>query len=431
MFQPMVSIICVNLNGRDHLESLLASIQEQDYPRDRLEIIIVDNGSSDGSVEFLQIHHPDVRLLRNERNEGFARPNNQAAEIAKGQYLALLNNDMKLEPDWVSRMVGRLEGETPDTVCVASRILNWDGSLVDFIGGSIAFNGMGFQTAFRVPVDSPEGTKFPTEIPFACGGAMLIEREAFLEARGFDEDFFAYFEDVDLGWRLWVMGYRTVFCPEAVVFHRHNGTSSRFDWWKKITLFERNALCAVFKNYDDENLGKILPVSLLLGFKRMAVRSGIARADYRFDQGTAPVAAPQMPPSESLLSRVLRELRHHGPKHTVKLILLNLAKRIMERWGGRPIDLSVRTVPLNREAYASVVGMEDFIDLMPRLFEKRAYIQARRRRSDADIFRILGTPMHSVEPTDDYLKAHWGLLEAFGIKATIEQAQLQSPVGKG
>jgi GT2 family glycosyltransferase len=103
---------------------------------------------------------------------------------------------------------------------------------------------------------------------FACGGAMLIRRDLFLEVGGFDPDYFAYFEDVDLGWRLWLLGHRVVYAPRAVVYHRHHGSWQTVNDAKKWLLAERNTLYTIVKNYEDDHLARILPAALLLILQR-------------------------------------------------------------------------------------------------------------------------------------------------------------------
>lgn len=424
---PSISFICVNFNGLDHLDPLLESIAGLDYPQDLIEVVLVDNGSKDGSVKFVRGRYPNVKLVCNSKNLGFAKPNNQAAEVATGEYLALINNDMRLAADWLSCMVERLNAAPKDTACVASRILNWDGSHTDFVGGTVSFLGVGFQDHFNVPVDSPSLDDLPTDLPFACGGAMLVNRTAFLEVGGFDEDYFAYVEDVDLGWRLWLMGYRIVYCPEARVYHRHNATSNQFDWWRKFTLLARNSLLTVYKNYEGENLNRILPAVLLLEIKRMAVIGEVPRSEFAFGENV-PMAPSSPVRKEALALRLVREARSYGFKHAIKKVIVYYAKKAVVKWGDRASAHALETIPISRRAYASIAAIEDFIDLLPRMREKRNDIQSRRRRSDAEILRVLGKPFGTSENRDEYLNAHWLVLEHFGIKQLIESALENAPL---
>lgn len=425
MSSTLVSLITVNYNGKDHLAPFMASVEALDFPREQLEVIIVDNGSQDGSVEFLRAAHPWVKVIQNDANMGFAKANNQGAKDAKGQYLALLNNDMRLEPDWLKQMLAAIDKAPEDVVCLGSRILNWDGTLIDFIGGTLSFNGMGFQTSFRAPVDSEAGRQYPDELLFACGGAMLINRQVYLEVGGFDEDYFAYFEDVDLGWRLWVLGYRVAFCPEAVAYHRHNGTSSQFGWHKKLVLFERNALYSLVKNYDDQSLAAFLPASLLLAFKRMATRSGLSREEYNFTVTQSP-PAPSLPVGRTkgavLVKKALKVLRHEGPRSCVKKIGVKLAEALLRRWR----DLPSQPVPegfhaIRPDAYATVVGVEDLLDHLPHLMEKRQQIQAKRRRSDDEILPLFKTPFQPTETQGAYPEAFFTTIQSLGVEAFYER----------
>jgi GT2 family glycosyltransferase len=365
MARPLVSIVTANLNGRQHLESFLSSVASQDFPTDELEVIVVDNGSSDGSLELLTRAFPAVKLVENSSNLGFARANNQGAEVAQGRYLALLNNDIRLEPDWVSRIVARREQATQATVCIASRILSWDGSTVDFIDGGMAFNGRGFQVDFGVPSTSPEGTTYPDELLFGCGAAMLIDRDVYLKVGGFDQDYFAYFEDVDLGWRLWVLGYRVVFCPEAVAYHRRN--ASQPERHRQTFLLERNALFSVFKNYDDASLAAFLPASLLLTFKRAEGWSGIDRA--------------QLAPGYHASARS-RDLHW---RDRLRLVRTRAADVIQGR--------SAPAFAVRREAYATVGAAADFLEHLPSLVEKRRRVQTARKRSDSQIVPLFRAPL--------------------------------------
>mgnify|MGYP002565060810 CR=1 FL=1 len=125
MNEPIISFIIVNYNGKHLLKDCFESIKNLDYPEDRIEIILVDNGSSDGSVEYLNKKYPKVIVIKNEINEGFAKPNNDAAKIAKGKYIALINNDMRIDKNWLKDMLATLKSCDDSYACVGSRILNW------------------------------------------------------------------------------------------------------------------------------------------------------------------------------------------------------------------------------------------------------------------------------------------------------------------
>ncbi len=170
---PTVSVVVLNYNGLRHLETCFTSLMSLDYPRDRLELMLVDNGSSDGSLEFMRERFPSVRLVETGSNLGFAAGNNYGAERAVGEYVAFLNNDTRVEPDWLSELVNSLlAGEEQGVVCTSSLMLDWDGKKIDFYSGSVNFHGFGFQPSYGLPVDAvrPEAR----ELLFACGGSMLM-----------------------------------------------------------------------------------------------------------------------------------------------------------------------------------------------------------------------------------------------------------------
>jgi hypothetical protein len=263
---PTVSIVIATWNGRHMLETCLASVAALDYPRAALEVVVVDNGSVDDTVAWLGRAHPTVRLVRNEENRGFAAASNQGAEAAAGALVAFVNNDVRLERSWLRPLVDALAAD--DVVVAGSRMLDWEGRRIDFDGAAMSFDGHGVSVGYGRPVEAvPAGD--PAPALFACGGAMLADRERFLGVGGFDAEYFAYFEDVDLGWRVWVQGGRVLHVPAAVAHHRHHGSGIAVD--RRARLLARNALVSVVKNYDDANLAVVLPAALALVRARATV----------------------------------------------------------------------------------------------------------------------------------------------------------------
>ncbi len=343
MTLPTVSIIILNFNGRQHLDACFRSLLQQDYGG-AVEIIMVDNGSTDGSVGFMRQTFPQVRLLVNEKNMGFAPAVNQAARHASGHYIALLNNDAYAAPDWLAQLVGFAEQHKDDGVaCVASRVLDWHGQRIDFVMGSVNFHGFGAQPFFRLPAERYHADEEP--LLFANGGAMLVDRGVFLEIGGLDEDYFAYFEDVDLGWRLWVCGYKVVLNPRAVAYHRHHATASTMYPYQTRLLFERNALLTIIKNYDEQHFQQVLPAALMLLCKRAVLEAGdlVKREDFDLRKRSGEELFPRMEVPKSVMSCLL--------------------------------------------------AVSDIVDDLPHVFEKRARVQAMRRRDDAEILPLFRTPL--------------------------------------
>jgi hypothetical protein len=262
--EPRASVIIVSWNGKEHLGPCLASLSASDYPADRLEVIVVDNGSHDGTVEWIAREHPTVRVVPLATNQGFTGGNAAGVAIATGDVLVFFNNDMRVEPDAVRRLVA---AAADGTTCVAARVLSWDGRAVDFLRGTISFEARGFQDYYGEPVTIERSRA--TDTFFPNGGAFAVTREAYHRAGGFDDAFFAYYDDVDLGWRLRLAGLGMRVEDAAVVYHRHGATSRTQPAGQKRFLMERNALWTLLKNYGEATLRRTLGPVLLLAARRL------------------------------------------------------------------------------------------------------------------------------------------------------------------
>ena len=402
---PDVTVIVLNFNGKDYLGDCLDSLLALDYPSDRLEIMVVDNGSVDRSVSFVRQAYPTVRLLELPENRGFAAGNNAGAQAARGAYLAFLNNDMRVDPRWLIEMVEAMQ-TADDVACVGARILTWDGNGIDFVGGTLNFYGMGFQ-----PEDMVKASEGVHQVLFACGGAMLVRRDIFLESGGFDESFFAYFEDVDLGWRLWVLGYRVLFAPRAVAYHRGHATGKKFEGERRALLYERNALAVILKNYGDEALTRILPVALLLTARRAVMASGLDKSQFRME--TQPRSDKSLRLAEGQMRRELEMLmREYG----LWVVTKEIVRRILRFFYANfvyQVRRDVAIVP--RASMSPLVALDDIADMMPAIWAQREAIQAQRRRSDAEILPLFGNPFQPHPPDPAYLALQQRLVEIFHI----------------
>jgi len=214
------SVIIPNYNGEHLLSTCLDALRRQTYPH--CEVIVVDNASSDGSVALVEREYPEVRLLRLARNRGLAGACNAAAEIARGDLLVMLNSDTEAEPGWLAALVHTL-AEHPQAGSVASKMLLFERRDTLHTAGDLY--GVDGIPRNRGVWERDEGQYDQSlEIFSGCGGAVAYRREAWEAVGGFDEDFFMYCEDVDLGWRLQLAGYRAVFAPQARVYHRLSAT---------------------------------------------------------------------------------------------------------------------------------------------------------------------------------------------------------------
>ena len=242
---PFVSVIVVNYNGKHFLKRCLESLTAQTYPKDRREVILVDNGSSDGSAEYVASNFPWVRIVRASTNWGFAKGNNIGLQYARGDLIALLNNDAVAEPAWLSAMTRGLQRD-PAIGGVTSKILFLrQPGVINSAGLDLYRDGRGGDRGFR----QPDHGQFdePTEVFGACGASMLVRRAMIDDVGFFDESFGMYYEDLDLAWRGRLRGWRFHYTPDAIVHHVHCGTSGE---WSPFFLYhvERNRVFASVKN---------------------------------------------------------------------------------------------------------------------------------------------------------------------------------------
>ncbi len=365
---PSISVLVLNLNGRGHLDACLSSLEAQVYPRERFEIEVVDNGSTDGSLAFIRARYPRVRVLALERNRGFCAPYNAAIQRCDSDFVALLNNDARVDPHWLAELVSAADRHR--AAAVASKILDWTGETIDFVGGVTSFIGHSWQRDFGAPASRALRRRSTAVCvrPVRCCSAAT----AFLDAGAFDEDFFAYFEDVDLGWRLNLFGHDVVLAPRAVTYHRLHGTSSRWALTLRLRLLERNALAMIYKNYEAATLARVLPAAIALS--------------------------------------LLRGLRSRHRQAEAGL------------FGAAPDESSTSAAPRRH-----LIALEDFCRQLPELRRKRALIQQRRRRSDAELFELFGDPFRLHEPVDVYEEIARALIRDFGIDEIFGAAAQASP----
>lgn len=240
----LAAIVIVTWNRRDLLATCLPAALSQTYSP--CEVIVVDNGSSDGTAQWLAATYPQVRLLRNERNTGFCAGNNQAFAATSAPYLALLNNDAAPEPTWLAEMIAPMATGARVGMC-APRILRWDDhTVVDSLGLAVDRSGTAWEEGSGRRDDTAQ-PKQPREVFGASGAACLYRRAMLDDVGGLDEDFFAYLEDADLAWRARLAGWRCLYTPAAIVYHRHSATSGEGSPFKSFHL-GRNKLWMIAKN---------------------------------------------------------------------------------------------------------------------------------------------------------------------------------------
>lgn len=260
------TVIIPNYNGKEYLRQCLLSLTKC-RPAD-FHILVVDNGSTDGSVEVLKEEFPQVEMVLLSENTGFAPAVNRGLERTKTPYGLLLNNDTTVEPDFVQRMEEAMEAHKDAFSVSAKMLMMQDNSLLDGAGDLYCALGWAFALG-KGKIASENYTK-PARIFSSCGGAVIYRMELFEEVGLFDENHFAYLEDVDLGYRARIAGYSNWYEPSAVVYHAGSAFSgSRYNEFK-VALSSRNSVYLVLKNMPLLQIIVNLPF-LLLGFMAKTV----------------------------------------------------------------------------------------------------------------------------------------------------------------
>jgi len=242
---PKVSIIIVNWNGVGHLEGCLESIKNQSYKD--FEVVLVDNGSKDDSIDYLQTRQPWVKLTVLEKNTGFAAGNNIGLKKSSGEYIVTLNNDTRADKDWLAKLVAVADAH-PAVGMVGCRTASFDDAeIVDTLGGRVCRDGMS-RGAFRMRRFSSLGMQNIEDAFYPSACAALYKRAMLNETGFFDEDFFNYCEDTDLGLRGRLAGWETLLATDAIVYHKYSGTAGSFSPMK-LYLVERNHYWVAVKNF--------------------------------------------------------------------------------------------------------------------------------------------------------------------------------------
>ena len=269
MILPKISIIIVNYNGKELLQKCLESLFKTDY--ENFEVILVDNNSTDGSIEFVTKNYPKIIVIKLDSNKGFAEPNNVGAKIAKGEHLLFLNNDTVTTSNFISEMVKVLQKDEQVAIC-QSLLLRPNGD-VDSSGDFIDKIGIVYNS--KTKIDQIK------EVSSARGACMMIRKKIFDQLGGFDEKLFFSFEDVDLGWRSWILGYKVVIAPNSIVYHSVGKTSSKL---KSEAAFHglKNQLAMKITNFEP----KFVFRSLLLFFFVYGSREIKIWLDYKIKGST-------------------------------------------------------------------------------------------------------------------------------------------------
>ncbi len=241
------SIVIPNWNGRELLPDCLNSLKKQ-----HAEIILVDNGSTDDSVNYVSVNFPEVKIVKLCANFGFAKAINEGVKASKAEYVIFLNNDTEVDKDFVKNLVSCADAH-PEVISVNSKLLNfYDRKIIDGVGIQINEVGQARSIGWQEEDKGQYNSEF--YIFGATGGASLFRREDFIKVGGFDESYFMYSEEVDFAFRAQFAGFKSIFCPDALVYHKHKASAKKKPQHVEYWQF-RNMTMTIIKDF---------PASILL-----------------------------------------------------------------------------------------------------------------------------------------------------------------------
>jgi GT2 family glycosyltransferase len=273
-----VSIVIPNWNGVEHLQVCFDSVRRQTVRPS--QVIMVDSGSTDGSRDFVRQTYPDVILLALPENKGFAYAVNRGIEKATGRYIALLNNDVEAEEHWLEFLIKALDDD-PSAGSAACKMINFfDRSTIDAVGDTLTRFGSPFS---RGHGEKDRGQYDRREYIFgACAGAALHKREVFDTVGMMDEDFISYYEDVDFSLRSQLAGFKCVYVPEAVCYHKRGATGNRVPDYP-VRMGERNLTMFQIKDFPTAILVAKSPFIITSRVRRIvrAMKAGYAKATWQ------------------------------------------------------------------------------------------------------------------------------------------------------
>jgi hypothetical protein len=359
----LVSVVLVNFRGTDDTLAAIEHLGRLEWPSDALEIVVVENGSGDDSERRIRAAAPHVRLVVSPKNLGFAGGCNLGVAQSSGEVIGFLNNDARPDPGWVAAAMAEFAA-SPSIGAVASRVLDWEGHRVDYIDGALAWYGMGYKPLTGERVRKGTGD-VAHDVLFGTGSAMFVRADVFEALGGFDERYFMFFEDVDLGWRLNLQGWRYRYAPASLAYHRHHASMRSYGEHKEHYLLERNALLTLYKNLDDDSLRDVLPAAMALSVRRGVTRGGLDSASF--------------------------DLRAGGDDGS---------------------DLTFPAV-----AAAPLFAIDQFVATLPSSVAARAQVQETRVLSDAAIWPLFGLTDAPVLQDRAYLDGYENLVAAFDVLA--------------
>jgi GT2 family glycosyltransferase len=368
MSSPALSVVVVHHRGLERLLECLDGVAAAGSRVPGCQTIVVDNTGA-GDLAGPLRGRPSVRHVKAPRNVGFARGCRLGAEASQSPLVVFVNDDAILEPDALERLAATLAAAPPDVSAVAGSLTDLSGERNDFSDGFLTFDGHAFQQDVGRPVKDLPPSEPGDERLFACGGLMAVRRDAFFATGGFDDDYFAYLEDVDFGWRQWIFGRRVLAEPRARARHHGGATGQALGIFSRGFLIERNAFATAYKNFDREHFAALMPAVLEAFVTRLA-----EMLSTRNPAASELVRDPYAPEPGSALAATIFGIRREAGRTASVIDPLTLAQTRALVWIHR-----------HRASLA----------------EKRRTVQAGRRRPDAEIFRKFPLRIVPTYPGDE------------------------------
>ena len=273
------AVVILNWNGRTFLEQFLPTVIK--YSKDLAEVIVADNASGDNSVAYLQEYFPDIRIIRNETNGGFAKGYNDALKHVEAEYYILLNSDIEVTPHWLEPVLALMDSDKSIAACQPKILSYHEKNKFEYAGAAGGFiDKFGYpfcRGRLFLSMEEDHGQYDDiTEVFWATGACMFVRSEYYHHYGGLDEDFFAHMEEIDFCWRMKNHGFKIMYCPESVIYHIGGGTLPKSSSQKTYLNF-RNNFTLLYKNLP---AGRIVPV-----FAFRMILDGIAALKFLLDGG--------------------------------------------------------------------------------------------------------------------------------------------------
>lgn len=282
--KPETSVVILNWNGKEHLKECLDSLLKQSYKN--FEILFMDNGSTDDSVSFVKKNYPNVKVIENKSNLGFAEGNNVGMRTAKSKYIIIMNNDTRSDKNLLKNLVKAAKEESESVGIFASKMLFYDRpTVLNSAGLQLFEDGAAIDRGIN---EDPKDYVKREEVFGSCGGAVLFKKEMLEDVKlgedYFDSDFFCYYEDLDLAFRARLRGWKAIYVPDAIIYHKFGATTKKIS---NLGLYHgiRNKIFMIVKNYPlpllFKNVHKIIARQLvsslyyLVFFNKAAVKARI------------------------------------------------------------------------------------------------------------------------------------------------------------